>query len=232
MRILYVEDEPAIARAVQRGLEKAGFEVTLASDGLEGLRQALTGEYALTVLDLMLPGMDGMQICRTLREKRCSMPILMLTAKSAVPERVEGLEAGADDYLPKPFAFPELLARVQALLRREQVHRSRLIRIHDLEVDTILHRVSRAGRDIALSAREYVLLEALAANEGRVLSRDTIQERFWQDEDNFSNVVDVYIGLLRKKIDADFPDKLIHTVRGLGYTLRRPESEEHEQSRS
>jgi len=223
MRILVVEDEAAILRVVKRGLEQAHYVVDTAQDGTTGLEMAVTQNYALIVLDLMLPGIDGLRVCQELRERRSRVPILILTARGTVPDRVHGLEVGADDYLPKPFDFSELLARVQALIRRDKMHRTRTIRIEDLEIDTGQRRVTRAGHEIALSHREYQLLEALAANEGQVLTRETIQERVWMDEESYSNTVDVFIGLLRKKIDQNYATKLIQTVRGLGYTLRRPD---------
>ncbi len=226
MKILLVEDETAIARVIRRGLEQAGYMVETAADGTRGMEMAAEGEYGLLILDLMLPGVDGWRICEELRRRRNRVPILMLTARGAVEDKVRGLELGADDYLPKPFEFPELLARVRALLRRDKMHRARLIRIADLVIDTDQRQVSRGGVDIPLSQREYTLLEALAAHEGRVLTREMIQERIWMDFDSYSNTVDVYIGLLRKKIDADHDIKLIHTIRGLGYTLRGPDGEE------
>lgn len=220
MRILVVEDEHAILRVVKRGLEQNGYEVETADDGKAGLSQALEGSYSLIILDLMLPGLDGLSICRELRDRRRTTPILMLTARGAVEDRVKGLETGADDYLPKPFDFVELLARVRALLRRERIHRTRIIHIADLEIDTTARTARRSGVDIPLTRREYDLLEALAANEGRVLTREVIQERVWMDEESWSNVVDVYIGMLRKKVDAGHETRLIHTVRGVGYSLR------------
>lgn len=226
MRVLVVEDEPVIAEAIKDGLEEEQFQVDVAADGAEGLRLAELGPYAAIVLDIMLPRLDGWQICRRLREDGIDTPILMLTARGAPDERVRGLEIGADDYLPKPFHFPELLARIHALLRRDRRYRGKLIRIDDLEIDTAAHTVRRAGRPIDLTPREYTLLEALASREGRVLSRETIQERVWMDDaslTSFSNTVDVHIGQLRKKIDTDHSVKLIHTIRGLGYVLRRPE---------
>ncbi len=225
MNILLIEDETAIANVVRRGLEQAGYQVDSAEDGARGLQMALSGNYGLVLLDVMLPGLDGWQVCAEMRAQRCRTPILMLTARGQILDRVKGLELGADDYLPKPFEFIELLARVRALLRRDRVHKARVFRVADLEIDTALHRVKRAGREIALSPREYTLLEALASHEGQVLTREAIQERVWMDDEAYSNTVDVYIGLLRKKIDADSENKLIHTVRGAGYTLRRPESE-------
>jgi DNA-binding response OmpR family regulator len=225
VKVLVVEDEPAIASVVRRGLEQARYQVEVASDGAYGLELALAGNYGLIVLDLMLPQLDGMQVCAELRAQRCRTPILMLTARGEVLDRVKGLEAGADDYLAKPFEFIELLARARALIRRDKVHKASVFRVADLEVDTGRHRVTRAGREIALSPREYTLLEALASHEGQVLTREAIQDRVWMDEDAYSNTVDVYVGLLRKKVDAESDVKLIHTVRGAGYTLRRPDPE-------
>ncbi len=166
-----------------------------------------------------------MQVCEALRAQGSQIPILMLTARDSVPDRVRGLDLGADDYLPKPFEFPELLARVRALLRRDRVHRSRVIQVDDLVIDTGQRRVTRAGVEVGLSHREYELLEALAAHESQVLTREVTQERIWMDEDSYSNTVDVYIGMLRKKVDVGHARKLIQTVRGLGYTLRVPDAE-------
>lgn len=225
MRVLVVEDEEAMARVVRLALEQASFDVDVASDGAQGLRMALAGTYALIVLDLMLPRMDGWRICQELRDRRDPVPILMLTARGSVGDRVRGLDTGADDYLPKPFEIAELLARVRALVRRDRLHRARVIRIADLEIDTAQRRVTRAGIPIGLSRREYDLLEALAGHEGQVLTREVIQERFWGDSEAYSNTVDVCIGILRKKVDAGHEAPLIHTVRGVGYCLRRPDSE-------
>jgi DNA-binding response OmpR family regulator len=224
MRILIVEDDTAIAGMIRHGLEDAKFQVDQAADGADGLRMATEVSYGLIILDLMLPKLNGWRVCEELRSRRNRTPILMLTARDAVDDRVRGLDAGADDYLPKPFDFKELLARVRALLRRDRVHRTRIIRVDDLEIDTAQHRVVRAGTEIGLSRREYDLLEALAANEGRVLSREAIQERVWMNEEATSSTVDVYVGMLRKKIDATYPVKLIHTVYGVGYTLRGTEA--------
>ena len=222
MKILLIEDELAIASVIQKGLERAQYQVTVAPDGVAGLELATQELYALIILDLMLPRMDGWAVCRRLREQGNPIPILMLTARDAVEDRVIGLSMGADDYLPKPFAFAELLARVQALLRRERKHKGRRIVIGDLEVDTQLRRVVRAGREVELSPREYSLLEALATREGQVLTREVILERVWLDEESYSNTVDVCVGTLRKKIDAAHAVKLIQTVHRVGYTLRRP----------
>ncbi len=225
MKILLIEDEPGIARLIRRGLEDAGYAVEATANGRQGLEMAEEKSYNLLLLDLMVPGLDGWQVCEALRAQGSQLPILMLTARDAVTDRVRGLDLGADDYLPKPFEFPELLARVRALLRRDRVHRSRVIQVDDLIIDTGQRRVTRAGVEVGLSHREYELLEALAAHESQVLTREVIQERIWMDEDSYSNTVDVYIGMLRKKIDAGHSRKLIQTVRGLGYTLRVPDAE-------
>ena len=219
MRILLVEDEAPIAEVVARGLTQAGYEVEIAAEGRAGLARAENGRYSLILLDVMLPGLDGWQICARLREQQITTPILMLTARDAVSDRVRGLETGADDYLPKPFDFAELLARIQALLRRDRLHKTRLIQVGDLTIDTGLRRVSRAGQEISLTPREYSLLEALAGHEGQTLTREVILERVWLDDDSFSNTVDAYIRLLRRKIDADYPIKLLQTVHGVGYRL-------------
>jgi DNA-binding response OmpR family regulator len=222
MRVLLIEDERPIADVVRRGLENAGYSVDLAHDGNKGLEMAQEGLYSVILLDLMLPGCDGWTVCQTLRAARNTTPILMLTARDAVQDRVRGLELGADDYLPKPFDFSELLARVQALLRRDRLHKGRIVRVGDLEIDTGLRRVMRAGNEIALTPREYALLEALAANEGKVLTRDVILKNVWFDNESFSNTVDVYVGILRRKVDHGHADKLIQTIYGVGYTLVAP----------
>ncbi len=220
MRILLVEDEAPIAEVVSRGLTLAGYQVEVAADGRDGLERAENGRYGLLVLDVMLPGLDGWEVCARLREARDTTPILMLTARDSVADRVRGLETGADDYLPKPFDFAELLARVHALLRRDRIHKSRTIHVADLEIDTQRRRVARAGEEIALTPREYDLLEALAGHEGQTLTREVILERVWQDDDSYSNTVDAYVRLLRRKIDAAHAVKLIQTVHGVGYRLQ------------
>lgn len=224
MRILIVEDDVAIAAMLRQGLENAKYSVDHAADGATGLTLASESSYNLLILDVMLPVMDGWRVCEELRRRRNRVPILMLTARDAVNDRVRGLDAGADDYLPKPFDFGELMARVRALLRRDRVHRTRVIQIADLSIDTSQRLVTRAGIPIGLSHREYELLAALAGSEGRVFSREVIQEQVWGNEGAIQNTVDVYIGTLRKKIDSGFAVKLIHTVHGAGYTLRAPES--------
>lgn len=226
MRLLLVEDEAALACRIRESLEEARYTVDWARDGGEALALAREREYAALILDLMLPGVDGWEVCETLRRRRDATPILMLTARGALEDRIRGFEIGADDYLPKPFALPELRVRVRALIRRAAVHRTRLIRIADLEIDTEARRVRRAGREIPLTPREYTLLEALARNEGRVLSREYVQERVWQDDESYSNTIAVRIRQLRQKVDDGHAVRLIHTVYGQGYVLRAPEPEE------
>ena len=226
MKILLIEDEIPIANVIRKGLSQH-YVVDVANDGNIGLQMALDQTYSLILLDVMLPGRDGWSICQTLRARRDRTPIIMLTARDGVPDRVKGLELGADDYLPKPFAFPELLARVRAQLRRDSVHRTSVIRMRDIEIDTTARHVTRAGVEVSLTPREYTLLESLAAHEGQVMTREVILERVWMDEGaTGSNTVDVYINLLRRKIDAGAEHRLIQTVHGVGYVLRRPESEE------
>lgn len=222
MRILLIEDESGIAAMIREGLEDANYSVDVARDGQTGLEMAQEQTYHLIVLDVMLPRRDGYSVCEELRMQRNRVPILMLTARDTVKDRVRGLDMGADDYLPKPFDFQELMARVRALIRRDKVNRTRVIRVGDLTIDTAQRRVTRAGLEIGLSNREYDLLEALAANEGKVLTREAIQERIWMNEDAVENTVNVYIGMLRKKLDANHAVKLIQTVHGVGYMLRIP----------
>ncbi len=222
MRILIIEDEHKIAGALKRGLEQEAFAVDVAYNADDGLAAALTGEHDLIILDRMLPGLiEGVDICREVRAENLHMPILMLTAKDTVTDRVEGLNAGADDYLVKPFAFAELLARVRALMRRPQDDLGTVLRLADLELDTITYRVTRAGRPIKLSTREYALLEYLLRHPDRVLSKDTIISHLWDyDADVLPNTVEVYVGYLRNKIDKPFPGPtLLHTVRGFGYKM-------------
>lgn len=220
MKLLVIEDDLEIASAIREGLEDAGFVVQVVRDGERGLRVALNGKFSLIILDLMLPSLDGTAICRELREARNSTPILMLSARDTLRDRVTGLELGADDYLGKPFQFEELLARIRALLRRDKIIKSSEIKVDDLLIDTAARVVYRAGKEIVLTQREYTLLEALAAREGQVLTRDTIQHAVWTDEFSTSNTVDVHVRNLRKKIDGDYPRKLIHTIVGAGYSLR------------
>jgi two-component system copper resistance phosphate regulon response regulator CusR len=226
MRILVIEDEVTLTNGIRRGLEQAHYTVEVAHDGIQGLEMALAESFSLIILDWMLPGMDGLRICEELRAQRRSIPVLMLTARGSVSDRIMGLEAGADDYLPKPFDLAELLARVKAILRRDRVHKARNIQVADLKIDTQSHQVIRGEQEIVLTHKEYLLLEALAGHEGRILSREEIVHNIWMDEDCFSNVVDVCVGQLRKKIDADHRVKLIQTVRGFGYMVRQSPVEE------
>ncbi|WP_420645881.1 response regulator [Candidatus Leptofilum sp.] len=221
MRLLVVEDEPTIANFVRQGLSEAGYAVDVARDGREGLDYALAAEYDVLILDIMLPKLDGIQLLRRLRRNGHKTPALMLTARDTVDHRVEGLDAGADDYLVKPFAFPELLARVRALLRRPPLQTGTVLQIGNLRMDTARHIVEKNGRLIDLSPREYAVLEYLLRHPNQVLSRTQIGEHVWNfDFYNESNVVDVYIGYLRRKIDESGEPSLIHTVRGVGYCLR------------
>jgi DNA-binding response OmpR family regulator len=218
--ILVVEDQPALARLLQKVLDEEGFEVRLAYDGPSGRDAALAAPPDAIVLDVGLPGLDGLAVSRAIRARGLRMPIVMLTARDAVPERVAGLEAGADDYVLKPFAFEELLARLRVHLRRSGVPAGPL-RIADLVVDPDAHTATRAGRLIELSAQEFSLLELLARHVGQVLTRDRILEHVWgYDAEPSSNVVDLYVHYLRRKVDVGFDAPLIHTVRGVGYVLR------------
>ena len=222
MRILVVEDEHKIAGAIRRGLEQETYAVDVAYDGDEGLSSALTGEYDVIILDRMLPGLlDGAEICKEVRANNIRTPIIMLTAKDRVEDRVAGLNAGADDYLVKPFAFEELLARIRALLRRPQDVQSNVLTCDDLSMDTQTYEVKRAGRKINLSQREYALLEYLLRNQNRILSKSNIISHVWDyDADILPNTLEVYIGYLRAKIDRPFKGpELIHTARGFGYKL-------------
>lgn len=221
MHVLVVEDERRIATYIKRGLKEQGYAVDLAFTGPEALDWAETVPFDLIVLDLMLPELDGISVCRRLRQRGIQAPILMLTARDAVDDRVAGLDAGADDYLVKPFALKELLARLRALGRRAaEVPKSAILQIADLSLDTLTHRVWRGGKTIPLTAKEYAVLECLLREPERVLTRTAIADHVWNyDIFNESNVVDVYIRNLRRKIDDGFDLKLIHTVRGSGYRV-------------
>ena len=223
MNVLLVEDERPLALAIVRILKSAGYAVTWAADGDKGYQAAREDGYEAIVLDVLLPGRSGWQVLEGLRAAKVNTPILMLTAMDETGDKVKGLNLGADDYLAKPFEAPELVARVGALMRRDKANKGRLIRVADLVIDRDSRRVTRAGQGVSLTRREYDLLEALAANEGRVLSRETIQERVWSDDEALSNTVDVFIGTLRKKVDAPFGKRLIHTEVGFGYVLRSGE---------
>ncbi|MDX2151034.1 MAG: response regulator transcription factor [Bryobacteraceae bacterium] len=219
MRILVVEDEKRIADFLGRGLESAGYAVDVASDGAQALNLVHATDYDLIILDLMLPDMDGLQVLERIRNRKSNPPVLILSARGAVDDRVKGLEVGADDYLVKPFAFVELLARVRVLLRRGQPTPERL-QVGDLTLDCIRRKVTRSNEIIDLAPKEFSILEYLMRNRGRPLSRTMIVEHVWDmDYDGLTNIVDVYIRHLRSKIDDRFPVKLIHTVRGVGYML-------------
>jgi two-component system copper resistance phosphate regulon response regulator CusR len=225
MKLLVVEDEPKTGEYLQQGLTEAGFVVDLARNGTDGRHLALTGDYDLLVLDVMLPDVDGWQIVQSLRAAEHAVPVLFLTARDSVADRVKGLEMGADDYLVKPFAFAELLARVRTLLRRGTgaVSADR-IQVADLVLDLARRRASRAGQKIALTSKEFSLLELLVRRRGEVLPRSLIASQVWDmNFDSDTNVIDVAIRRLRAKIDDDFEPKLIHTVRGMGYVLEGPE---------
>ena len=222
MRILVVEDEYKIANAIKRGLEQESYAVDVAYNADEGLSSALTDEYDLILLDRMLPGLiEGLDICKEVRANNIHTPILMLTAKDQINDRVAGLNAGADDYLVKPFAFEELLARVRALLRRPQDNLGTVLKIDSLSLDTVGYEVKRQGKPIALSSREFALLEYMLRNQNRVLSKDNLISHIWDyDADILPNTVEVYMGYLRNKIDRPFKGPhLIQTVRGFGYKL-------------
>lgn len=221
MKILIVEDETKTGDYLRQGLAEAGFVVDLARDGLDGLHLALTESYDLAVLDVMLPGIDGWQVLQGIRRAGKELPVLFLTARDAVDDRVKGLELGADDYLVKPFAFSELLARVRTLLRRrEKAKEAEVLRAADLELDLLRRRVVRAGRRIDLTAKEFTLLELLLRRQGEVLPRSLIASQVWDmNFDSDTNVIEVAIRRLRAKVDDGFEPKLIHTVRGMGYVL-------------
>ncbi|MDV9043815.1 heavy metal response regulator transcription factor [Stenotrophomonas sp. RAC2] len=225
MKLLIVEDEPKTGNYLRQGLIEAGYVVDLACSGVDGLHLAGSGEYQLVILDVMLPGLDGWNVLSRLREAGWQVPVLFLTARSSIADRVQGLELGADDYLAKPFAFAELLARVRTLLRRGQaVPQAERIVIADLVVDTLRRRVERGGQRISLSQKEYTLLELLARRRGEVLPRSLIASQVWDmNFDSDTNVIDVAVRRLRAKIDDDFDAKLIVTVRGMGYVLEAPD---------
>jgi heavy metal response regulator len=221
MRILVVEDQPSLLKTIARRLQEDGYSVDTANDGEEGLDFALVSDYDCIVLDIMLPVIDGMTVLKRLRENNIVTPVLFLTAKDAIEDRVRGLDLGADDYLIKPFSFDELLARIRALLRRQSISRETVIKIKDLTLDTNTHAVTRGGKPIELTAKEYAVLEYLMRNKGRLLTRSQIADHVWNyDFEGNSNIVDVYIRYLRRKIDDGFEDKLIQTVRGSGYMMR------------
>ncbi len=221
MRILLVEDEHKVAQFIKRGLQQEQFAVDLASDGEEGLFLAESNVYDLIILDLMLPKVSGFSVLATVRKKNPNVPILILTARASVEDRVRGLEIGSDDYLIKPFAFAELRARVRALLRREWRELKLQLQVADLVLDPVKHKAWRANSDLELSPKEFMLLEYLMRNANQVVTRTMIAEHVWDASfDSFTNVIDVYISFLRNKIDKDRNQKLLHSVRGVGYMLK------------
>ena len=223
MRILVVDDDRRLCAIIKRGLLEEAYAVDLAYDGEEGEYLAEVNPYDLIILDIMLPNKDGIEVCQELRAKKINTPILMLTAKDTVEDRVTGLDTGADDYLVKPFAFSELLARVRALLRREGISKSPELRVGDLTLNTLTRQVWRGQRPIELTTKEYVILEYIMSHPNVVVTRTMIEEHAWDyDFDSLSNLVDVYIRRLRRKIDTEREDSLIQTVRGAGYRLKAP----------
>jgi DNA-binding response OmpR family regulator len=220
MRLLLAEDDPEAASVLANGLREHAYVVDVAADGRAAFGNALAREYDMIILDVMLPGVDGLQVCRRLRTAGRATPILMLTARGGVEDRVEGLDAGADDYVPKPFHFPELLARVRALLRRGPVLTPAALNVGDLTIDTRARRVRRAGREIQLTTKEYTMLSYLARHQEHIVSRSDISDNVWDEHcDPASNVIDVYVQRLRRKVDDGHDRKLIHTRRGVGYVM-------------
>jgi heavy metal response regulator len=220
MRILVIEDEKKVANFIKKGLEEEHYAVDHAYDGESGLYMTEVNEYDLIVLDLMIPKIDGLEVLKRIRSNKNNVPILVLTAKDTVEDIVKGLDSGCDDYLTKPFNFTVFLARIRALLRREKIEKEPLLKIADLTLSPVTHKVTRSGREIELTSKEYALLEYFMRNPDRVLTRTMISEHVWDYHfDSLTNVVDVYVNYLRKKIDKDFEPKLIHTIRGVGYIL-------------
>ena len=227
MRVLLIEDDRKAARLLAKGLQEEGFVVDVAPTGEDGEEKAAVNEYDLIVLDWVLPGKDGLAVCRALRAGATSTPILMLTARDSVADRVSGLSTGADDYLTKPFAFAELLARIRALLRRSRVAQPAVLRVADLTLDPATRRVTRGDGPVMLTPREYAILEALMRNAGEVVSRTRLTERVWDDASEvLDNLLDVHVSHLRNKIDHGASVPLIHTIRGVGYRLGQPDSAE------
>jgi two-component system copper resistance phosphate regulon response regulator CusR len=226
MHILVVEDEAKVARALKEGLEGEHYDVVVAKTGEEGFFRANAEVFDLVVLDLMLPGRDGIEVLTALRKRGLQTPVLILTAKDAIEDRVLGLDSGADDYLVKPFAFPELLARIRALLRRGRIDQVLRFKAGDLEMDLVTRKVTRGNQTLDLTAREFELLEYLLRHQNQLVSREMLTREVWKEPSRVTpldNVIDVHIARLRKKVDQDFPTKLIHTVRGVGFVLREGE---------
>jgi heavy metal response regulator len=222
MRLLVIEDEKKVASFIKKGLEEEHYAVDIAEDGETGLYMAEVNEYDLIVLDLMIPKIDGLEVLKRIRANKNNVPVLILTARDSVEDRVKGLDGGCDDYLTKPFAFIEFLARLRALLRREKVEKEPFLRIADLTLSLVTHKVTRNGQEIELTSKEYALLEYLMRNPEKVLTRAMIAEHVWDYHfDSLTNVIDVYVNYLRKKVDRDYEPKLIHTIRGVGYTMKK-----------
>jgi two-component system OmpR family response regulator len=220
MRLLLVEDDTKLARALERGLKREGYAVDVAETGDDALAQAIDNEYDAVVLDVMLPGRDGFSVCRAMRRNERWAPVLMLTARDQVRDRIRGLDAGADDYLVKPFDYGELLARLRALIRRGPSERAPVLEVGDLRVDPATRVVTKGGREVELTGREFAVLHFLAQHAGEVVSRERLLEHVWEDsEDGSTNVVDVYVGYLRKKLERGSKGKIIRTVRGIGFML-------------
>lgn len=223
MRILVVEDSSRMAAVLKKGLTEECYAVDVAADGVSGLHLAAGGEYDLVLLDVNLPGMDGLTLLRELREKRSDIPVIMVTARDSVPDRIKGLDCGADDYIVKPFSFEELLARIRATVRRSGAREEPVLRFEDIVLDPTSGRVSRAGQPIDLSAREFSLLRVFLANAGRVMTRARLYESVWNAEyDGLSNVLDVYVNYLRNKLEKGGQSRVIHTARGRGYLFGKP----------
>ena len=221
MRILVVEDEKKVTEFIKKGLEEEHYAVDTAYDGETGLYLSEVNEYDLIVLDLMIPKIDGWEVLKRIRKNKNKVPILILTARDTVEDIVRGLDSGCDDYLTKPFAFVEFLARVRALLRREKAEKEPVLKVEDLTLSLVTHRVTRGEKEIELTSKEYTLLEYMMRNPSKVLTRSMISEHVWDYHfDSMTNVIDVYVNYLRKKIDKDFENKLIHTIRGVGYTMK------------
>ncbi len=221
VRLLVVEDEAKVASFIKRGFEEESYAVDVAADGEEAVSMVDVYDYDMILLDIMLPKLDGLSVLSHIRKTKKNVPVILLTAKDMVNDKVKGLDMGADDYVTKPFSFEELLARVRALLRRGRSDESLKLVIDDLELDPVTRKVTRGDKDIALTTKEYSLLEYFMRNPGRILTRTMISEHVWSIKfDTFTNVIDVYINYLRNKIDKDHPKKLLHTVRGVGYMLK------------
>ncbi len=227
MRILLVEDDEKLAGFLKKGLQEEQYAVDMYHDGDSGLYWAKEYNYDLIVLDVMLPGRDGMMVCREIRKAGIVTPIMMLTARDSIDDKIKGLDIGADDYVHKPFSFKELLARIRALLRRTQQYKAQTLNVADLELDPVSHKVTRAGQEIGFTGKEYALLEYLMRNTGRIVTETNIIEHVWDMQaETFTNVVSVYIYHLRNKIDKGFEKKLIHTVRSLGYVMKDNDADE------